>query len=60
MVDPLIARTTKSEVDSPGACRAPGWHGVRSSNAAKLKRSSRIGQPPGVQMTIAVPLPGGR
>ena len=29
----LIARARKSGVDSPGACRAPGWHGVRLSNA---------------------------
>jgi hypothetical protein len=34
----LIARARKSGVDSPGACRAPGWHGVRWSSAAKLNR----------------------
>ena len=31
-------RARKSEADSPGACRAPGWHGVRLSNTAKLNR----------------------
>jgi hypothetical protein len=34
----LIARARKSGVGSPGACRAPGWHGVRWSSAAKLNR----------------------
>ena len=33
-----IVRARKSGVDSPGACRAPGWHGVRWANAAKLNR----------------------